>query len=143
MGSEETRERFDVNFSSSHSEEHGGSSEGRGEEVEKEEEREERQETDSMPAAEGLDIVKTVIEEASTSMQEKSGSIAGLDVESPILPQTTPIQSEVIVIFNDQSRILGFLFVNQMLTLLSSIFRFELPPNSQNSVRCPGMIFST
>ena len=52
-----------------------------------------------MPAAEGLDTVKTVIEEASTSMQEKSGSAAGLDVGS-LSFQQTPIQSEVIIIFN-------------------------------------------
>ena len=86
------------------------------EEVEKEEEREEReeerQETNSMLAAEGLNIVKTVIEEASTSMQEKMGSAAGLDAESPSLQQTTPIQSEVIVVLNGLSCRLGFLFVN-------------------------------
>ena len=101
MGSEETRERLDIDFSSSHSEEHAGESpEGEGEEVEKdgaqEEGEEEKQETDSVPAAEGLKTVKTVIEEASTSMQEQSGLAAGLDVGSPSLPHITSIQSEVI-----------------------------------------------
>ena len=86
--------------------------EGQGGEVEKEGEQEERdeekQEADSVPATEGLDIVKIAIEEASTSMQEQSGSTAGLNVGSPILQHTTPIQSEVIATFTVYQVYLAF-----------------------------------
>ena len=93
-----------MDFSSSPSEEHAeGSPEGQGDEVEREGKQEEReegeQEKDLVPAAEGLDNVKTVVEEARTSMHEQSGLAAGLDTGSPTLPHTTPIRSEVISIF--------------------------------------------
>ena len=103
MGSEETRDRLEMDFPSSPFEEPvGGSPAGQGDEVEKEgvqeEREEEEQEKDSVPVAEGLDKVTTVVEEASTSMHEQSGLAAVLDVGSPSPQHTTPIQSEVIAI---------------------------------------------
>ena len=115
MGSEEMREKLGMDFSPSQSEEHNEGDLGeQEEEVEREEERgveegkEEREDSDSVPAAEDLSIVKPVIGEASTSMQGTSGSAAGLDEESPILPQTIPIQSEVTVTLIDQTSALNF-----------------------------------
>ena len=98
-----SRDRLEMDFSSSPSEEHTGESpDGQGDEVEKEgvqEEREkEEQEKDSMPTAEGPDNVTTVVEEASTSMYEQAGLAAGLDARSPTLPHMTPIRSKVISI---------------------------------------------
>ena len=61
-----------------------------------------------MPAAEDPDNVKTIIEEASTSMQEQSCLVAGLDVGSPSLPHITPIQSEVIAAFTVYQVYLAF-----------------------------------
>ena len=49
-----------------------------------------------MPATEGLENVTRVVEEASTSMHDQTGSTAGLDAGSPTLTQTTPIQSKVM-----------------------------------------------
>ena len=77
-------------------------------EGEQEERDEEKQEANLVPATEGLDIVKTVIEEASASMQEQSGSAVGLDVGSPSLPHTTPIQFEVIAAFTVYQVYLAF-----------------------------------
>ena len=61
-----------------------------------------------MPAAEGLDNVKTVIEEASTSMQEQLGLAVGLDVGSPSLSYITPIQFEVLAAFTVYQVYLAF-----------------------------------
>ena len=93
--------RLEIDFSSSPYEEYfGGSLEGQGDEVEKEGVREEREEEeqkkDLVPAAEGLDNVTTIVEEASTSMHKQTGLAADLDAGSPTLPHTTPIRSEVI-----------------------------------------------
>ena len=49
-----------------------------------------------MLAVEDLEDVTRVIEEANTSMHDQTGSAVGLDVGSPTLTHTTPIQSEVM-----------------------------------------------
>ena len=78
------------------------------EKKEKEDEQEKREgkkERDLVPAVEGLeDVIKI------TSMQDQTGSAAGLDVESSNLTQTTPTQAEVMSTFKDLPDKLGFYF---------------------------------
>ena len=99
MGSEESKERIDMGFTPSQSEERNEEGpHGQEEEVEKEEEKEEgRQATDSVPAAEDQSSVQHDIGGASTSMQETLVPAAGLDAASSI-PQSTHIQSEVTLL---------------------------------------------
>ena len=74
-----------------------------------------------MPAVKGLDNVKIVIEEASTSMHEQLGFVAGLDVGSSSPPNTTPIQSEVIAVLTVYQIYLAF-FIRKLNTNPPSVF---------------------
>ena len=123
---------MEVDFSSSRSEGHiEGSPEGQGDDMEKEEEiqekKEEEKKRDLVPAAEGLEDVTRVTEEARTSMHDQTDSATGLDVGSLIPTKTTPTQVEVMSASEDLLNGLGFISK----TCTNSLFVLQVRSTSE------------